>query len=75
VKNKVAASMVYALEENNELAMQLATFETVFDDWKLLVNYPKSIERVSPQDIKRVAKKYFNDELLTEVVREKRKGK
>ncbi len=73
VSNKVAASIIYSMETNHGLAMQLARFETIFDNWKLLPKYPKNVKNVNINDIKRVANKYFTDEMLTEVIRVKEK--
>lgn len=73
VRRKVMASILYALEKNMGLAMALADFETIFNDWRLLVDYPKKIEKVTAQDVMRVAKKYFVDEGKTKIIREKGK--
>ncbi|MFH1873875.1 MAG: pitrilysin family protein [Pseudomonadota bacterium] len=72
VRNNVAATIIYSMENNDGLAMQLAQFETIFGDWKLLPKYPKKIEQVNIHDIERVAKKYFTDNNLTEVERVKK---
>lgn len=73
VRKKVMASVLYALEKNMGLAMALADFETIFNDWRLLIDYPKKIEKVTAQDIMRVATKYFTDEGKTKIVRERGK--
>lgn len=69
VRTKVTAGMLYSLERNLGLAMSLAEFETVFNDWRLISKYPKLIEGVTKEEIMRVAKKYFPKEEAVKVVR------
>ena len=75
VQKKVMATMIYALETNMGLAMALADFETVFSDWRLLVNYPEKIKKVTSSDVIRVAQEYFTKENETEVIRVRGKKK
>lgn len=69
VQKKVTASIIYALEQNSGLAIALADFETIFNDWHLLINYPSMVEKVTPRDVEDVAKKYFTKENQTIVIR------
>jgi len=60
VRKQVTSAIMFALDENAELAEALARFETIFDDWRILADYPKSIEGVSPKDVRSVALEYLN---------------
>lgn len=62
VRRQVTASVVFALDSNDELAESLAHFETVFGDWRLLATYPEKVSRVTAADVARVAKAYFTPE-------------
>lgn len=61
VKKQVTASHVFALDRNMTLALRLAEFETIFDDWRLMADYPKRIEAVSVEEIKKVAQQFLTD--------------
>jgi predicted Zn-dependent peptidase len=69
VRNKVAAAFIFGLETNGELAMGLARFETIFNDWRLLITYPNHVEKVTQGDVMELAKKYLNQENRTVVER------
>jgi len=69
VRTKVTATMLYALERNMGLAMSLAEFETVFNDWRLIVKYPKLIDQVTKEDIMNLARKYFPKDKMIEIIR------
>jgi predicted Zn-dependent peptidase len=74
VRKLTAASFVFALEQNMELAQGLAEFQTDFGNWRLLASYPKMVSAVSADDVMRVAKKYLSDDNRIVVERE-RSGK
>lgn len=59
VRKQVTASIMFALDGNAKLAEALARFETIFGDWRLLANYPKSIQRVDAEDVNKVASEYL----------------
>lgn len=59
VQKQVTASIVFALDGNENLAQALARFETVFGDWRILSNYPDNIEKVDAAEVKSVANKYL----------------
>ena len=71
VKKRVTSSLVFGLESNIDLARQLAEFETVFGDWRLLADYPASIAAVTPDDIMRAAQRYLNDKNRIVIERQK----
>jgi predicted Zn-dependent peptidase len=51
---------MFALDGNDKLAEALARFETIFGDWKLLADYPKNVEDVGAEDVRKVALEYLN---------------
>lgn len=75
VQKKVTAAIIYTLEQNMGLTMALADFETVLNDWNLLIDYPRMIEKVTAQDVEQIAKKYFTKENETIVIRLRGKKK
>jgi predicted Zn-dependent peptidase len=72
VRNKVAASFIFGLETNVDLAMALARFETIFNDWRLLITYPDHVAKVTQEDVIELAKKYLTTENRTIVERIKK---
>ena len=71
IRTKVAAAMIFSLEKNLGLALSLAEFETVFNDWQLIIKYPKLVDEVTTDDVMRVAEKYFTKQNMTEILRHK----
>lgn len=65
VKSKVVADAVYERDSIFYQAMQIGTLETVGLDWKLMDEYVKRIQAVTPEQVQAVARKYFKDERLT----------
>ena len=61
VKTRVMASMVMGLRDNLDMAEALAKYQQIWGDWRELFNESKRINSVTPNDIKRVANKYFNE--------------
>lgn len=70
---KVLASVLYhyywALEDNLAIAEHLAMTEALLGDWHYLVNYPKVLKTITPEEIQVVAKKYFVENNQTVVTR------
>ena len=60
VLNNLEAGFVRRLSSNEGLAGTLAYFETVIGDWRYIANHAEVIETLTPQDIQRVARTYFN---------------
>lgn len=54
------------MRRNEQLANTLATLEVQIG-WRYLMSYLEEIAKVTPEDIQRVAKKYFTDENRTTV--------
>jgi zinc protease len=58
VKNRVEASFVFGQDSLFMQAMFLARFE-IAGDWKEIENYIPSVRKVTPEDIRRVARRYL----------------
>ena len=59
IKARAKASFINGLNSNMGLAMQLATFENKYGDWRELFKQLDRINAVTPEDIQRVAQEYF----------------
>ena len=58
-KNQVKADFIRSLDSNLELASMISYFETLLGDYRYITNHLKIIEKVTAEDIMRVAKKYL----------------
>jgi len=63
-KNQIEASFIMGQDSNFYRAMLLGRYETVAS-WKYLKDYLAGIRAVTPDDVMRVAKKYFTQENRT----------
>lgn len=59
VLNNLDASLVRSLRSNSGLASQLAFFQTLAKDWRYVLTVRDRIASVTPEDIRRVAARYF----------------
>lgn len=59
VRNAVLHDYFWGMKGNAGLAERLAYGETLLNDWRYLVNYPKVIESIGAKEIQSAAKKYF----------------
>jgi predicted Zn-dependent peptidase len=59
VKTRVKAGLLRQLESNQTLALQLATAQTLFGDWRELFRSVDRIDKVTAADIRRVASATF----------------
>src|SRR5439155_18925420 len=59
VKTRVKAALIRQLENNQGLALQLATAQTLFGDWRELFHSVEKIDKVTAADVKRVANATF----------------
>ncbi len=59
IKTRAKATLLRQLDSNNGLALQLATYQTVFGDWRELFREVDRIDKVTPADIRRVANATF----------------
>ncbi len=59
VKTRAKANLIRALGDNTGIARQLAAYQTLFGDWRELFRSVERIEKVSKEDILRVAQETF----------------
>lgn len=60
VKTRVKAGLLRQLDSNSGLALQLATAQTLFGDWRELFRQVDKIDKVTAADIRRVANETFD---------------
>ena len=65
IRNQVEADFIRNLASNSGMASQLASDQTVLGDWRYLFQYLEGIKNVKPEDIIRVAKKFFTSKNRT----------
>jgi len=65
VRNQIQADFIRALDSNFGLASQLSYFQVVAGDWKYVVRSIAEIDKVTAQDVQRVASQYFVKENRT----------
>jgi predicted Zn-dependent peptidase len=61
IKTRTKANLIRGLADNEGLAMQLATFQTRYGDWRELFRSVDRIDQVTKADIRRVANEIFVD--------------
>jgi predicted Zn-dependent peptidase len=59
IKTRAKAQLLRQLDSNSGLAIQLATYQTIFGDWRELFHEVERIDKVTPADIRRVANATF----------------
>jgi predicted Zn-dependent peptidase len=59
VKTRVKAGVLRQLADNSGLALQLATYHTLYGDWRELFREIDGIDKVTAADVKRVANATF----------------
>ncbi|HYA14780.1 MAG TPA: pitrilysin family protein [Syntrophales bacterium] len=64
-KNQIKADFIRSLETNSGLANMLSYFEIIAGDYRYVTDHIKVIEKITPEDITRVAKKYLIPENRT----------
>jgi len=64
-KTRARASLIRSMSSNQGMAGQLAFFEVVTGDWRNLFKHLEDIEKVTKENIMRVAKEYFKEENCT----------
>ncbi len=65
IKTRAKASLIRGLADNAGLAFQLSLAQTRYGDWRELFRQVDRIDKVTPQDIMRVAQKIFTAENRT----------
>lgn len=59
VKNRLEASFIRSLNSNTGLAGRLSYYQTIAGNWRYIEEHLKVIEKVTPEDIMEMAKKYL----------------
>ncbi len=71
VKTKVRAGVIRSLDSNSGLAEQLAYYHVNYGDWRKLFTGIEDIDRVTAEDVRRVAREYLTPESRTVVYTER----
>jgi predicted Zn-dependent peptidase len=71
VKNRLVTDQLRHLQSNSGLAGLLTSYQSLTGDWRYLVNYDQEIEKITAEDIKEVAERYFKPANRTVVVLQK----
>lgn len=58
-KNQLIAELVFKMSSNFGLAESLTYFQAAAGDWRYLVEHSDKLEKITPQEIERVARKYL----------------
>jgi predicted Zn-dependent peptidase len=61
VKTRAKANLIRSLGSNSGLVQNLATYQTRYGDWRELFRSVDRIDKVTKEDIRRVANKIFVD--------------
>jgi len=59
IKNQIQTGFLRQLNSNTKLAYWLSYGQTLFGDWRYLVRRLEAYEKVTPEDIRHAAEKYF----------------
>jgi predicted Zn-dependent peptidase len=65
VKTKARASVIRRLDSNSELASLLTAFYSAYGDWRKLFTSLDDYNKVTPEDVQRVARQYFTADTRT----------
>ncbi len=60
ILKQIDASFIRALSSNAGMANQLAFYEGIAGDWRYILNWRTKMYEITPENIMRVAKTYFN---------------
>jgi predicted Zn-dependent peptidase len=65
IKTKARADVIRQLDSNSGLASLLSSYQASYGDWRKLFTSIDEINRVTPDDVQRVARTYFVDKFKT----------
>jgi predicted Zn-dependent peptidase len=65
VKTKLRAGLIRGLDSNDGMALQMAMAHTMYGSWKKLFDAIEDINKVTADDVQRVAQKYFVEKSRT----------
>ena len=68
VKNRIRADYIRGLDSNDGLAGDLSYYESILGDWRYFTTHVDIIEKITAEDIMRVAQKYLLKENCTVAV-------
>jgi predicted Zn-dependent peptidase len=76
VKTKARAGLIRQLDSNSGLASLLTTYSVAYGDWRKMFTSLEDINKVTADDVQRVARKYFvpNGRTVALTVQPKREG-
>ena len=59
IKNQIQTDFLRRLDSNSRLAFWLSYGQSLFGDWRYILERMKSYDKVTAEDVRRVARKYF----------------
>jgi predicted Zn-dependent peptidase len=59
VKTKVRAELIHKLDSNSGLASELTSYHVAYGDWRKMFTAIDDIDKVTAEDVQRVARKYL----------------
>ena len=59
IKNQIQTSFLRKLDSNSSLAYWLSYGQSLFGTWRYVTDRIQAYEKVTPEDVRRVAQKYF----------------
>src|SRR6202171_40678 len=59
VKTKVRAALIHKLDSNSGLASELTSYHVAYGDWRKMFTAIDDIDKVTAEDVQRVARKYL----------------
>lgn len=65
IKNQIISNKVYSEDDISNQAIQIGSLESLNVTWKFYEVYLQELQKITAEDIKAVAKKYFIDKNLT----------
>ncbi len=74
IKNQIQADFLRQITSNSRLAYWLTYGQSLFGDWRFSLERLKTLERVTPEDIRLVAQKYFNMQNRTVAILKRSSG-
>lgn len=61
IQNQIQADYLRQLSSNSKLAYWLSYYQCLFGDWRSLTQRLKDYEKVTPEEVSRVARQYFQE--------------
>jgi predicted Zn-dependent peptidase len=71
VRNRLVTDQLRMLDSNSGLARLLTSYQSLAGDWRYLVTYQEEIDRLTAEDIRRVAAEYLKPANRTVVILER----